>query len=723
MAARRLRTTTSSIARAPTATGTIGRTMASLLTTTIMSLRPHADYQVRVRALNDEAASDWSPPGSGQTNNTAPTFASAADARSVPENTPPGQDIGAPVTAVDPDGDSLTYTLEGLDAASFAIESSTGQLKTQSGVSYDYETKSSYAVTVRATDPLDASDTVAVTINVTDVAEKPATPEAPTVRAPEGSSTSLLVTWTAPDTNGGPPLTDYDVEYRLGTDGDWNDWPHDGTATTTTIMSLRPHTDYQVRVRALNDEGASDWSPPGSGQTNNTAPTFASAADARSVPENTPPGQDIGAPVTAVDPDGDSLTYTLEGLDAVSFAIESSTGQLKTQSGVSYDYETKSSYAVTVRATDPLDASDTVAVTINVTDVAEKPATPEAPTVRAPEGSSTSLLVTWTAPDTNGGPSLTDYDVEYRQGTDGDWNDWPHDGIATTTTIMSLRPHADYQVRVRALNDEGASDWSPPGSGQTNNTAPTFASAADARSVPENTPPGQDIGAPVTAVDPDGDSLTYTLAGVDAASFAIESSTGQLKTQGGVSYDHEVKASYAVTVRATDPLDASDTVAVTINVTDVAEKPATPEAPTVRAPEGSSTSLLVTWTAPDTNGGPPLTDYDVEYRQGASGDWNDWPHDGIATTTTIMSLRPHADYQVRVRALNDEAASDWSPPGSGQTNNTAPTFASAADARSVPENTPPGQDIGAPVTAVDPDGDPLTYTLAGRGCGVVRHRG
>ena len=709
--------------------------------------------------------------GVGSTSNTAPGFGDSADTGSFPENTPPGQDIGAPVTATDPDGDPLVYTLEGLDAALFDIDPETGQIKTKSGVTYDYETKPSYSVIVKVEDDEGASGTIAVTLVVTDVDEQPATPAAPTVRAPEGSSTSLLVSWKAPDRNGGPPLTGYGVEYRQGTVGDWKAWQHDGTATSTTITELRAHTDYQVRVRALNDETASDWSPPGSGQTNNTAPVFANADAIRSFPENTPPGENIGTPVAAVDPDGDpltyalegadtasfdiepgtgqiktktgvtydhetkasysvtvratdpldasdtvtvtinvtdvaekpsyasstatrsvventpagqnigtpisatdpdgdSLTYTLEGLAAVSFAIESSTGQLKTQSGVSYDYETKSSYSVTVRATDPLDASDTVAVTINVTDVAEKPATPGVPTVRAPEGSSTSLLVTWTAPDTNGGPPLTDYDVQYRQGASGDWNDWQHDGIATTTTIMSLEPHADYQVRVRALNDEAASDWSPPGNGQTNNTAPAFASAADTRRFPENTPPGQDIGAPITATDPDGDPLTYTLAGPDAASFDIEAESGQLKTKAGVTYDHEVKASYAVTVRATDPLDAGAIIAVTVLIMDVDEKPATPDAPTVRAIDGSGIDLLATWIAPDTNGGPPLIGYDVQYRQGSTGDWNDWENDGTGTTATIAGLSTSTDYQVRVRALNGEAPSDWSPPGSGRTNAT-----------------------------------------------------
>ena len=137
-----------------------------------------------------------------------------------------------------------------------------------------------------------------------------------------------------------------------------------------------------------------------------------------------------------------------------------------------------------------------------------------------------------------------------------------------------------------------------------------------------------------------------------------------------MSYDYEVKASYAVTVQATDPLGAGGSIAVTIDVTDVAEPAAVPAAPTVSAPDGSSTSLLVTWTAPALNGGPPLTDYDVQYRQGTAGDWDDWQHDGTTTTATITGLDEGAGYQVRVRALNDEAASDWSSPGSGRTNAT-----------------------------------------------------
>ena len=81
--------------------------------------------------------------------------------RSVPENTPPGVNIGDPISATDDDddgdgnndiefGDTLTYSLSGTDAASFDIDSSTGQLITKAPL--DVETKSFYLVTVTVKD-------------------------------------------------------------------------------------------------------------------------------------------------------------------------------------------------------------------------------------------------------------------------------------------------------------------------------------------------------------------------------------------------------------------------------------------------------------------------------------------------------------------------------------------------------------------------------------------
>ena len=120
--------------------------------------------------------------------------------REVPENSPAGTDVGAPVTATELDGDTLTYTLEGTEAASFDIVSSTGQIQTISGVAYDFETKRDYFVTVKADDGNGGTDTASVYIELIDVDEPPAAPAAPTVTPVTGSSDSLDVSWIAPTT-------------------------------------------------------------------------------------------------------------------------------------------------------------------------------------------------------------------------------------------------------------------------------------------------------------------------------------------------------------------------------------------------------------------------------------------------------------------------------------------------------------------------------------------
>ena len=79
--------------------------------------------------------------------------------------------------AIDPNGDTPTYSLGGTDAASFGIARSTGQLRTRAAL--DFETKRTYSVEVRATDRGGLSDTIDVTINVTDVVE--VVPEVPAI--------------------------------------------------------------------------------------------------------------------------------------------------------------------------------------------------------------------------------------------------------------------------------------------------------------------------------------------------------------------------------------------------------------------------------------------------------------------------------------------------------------------------------------------------------------
>ena len=258
---------------------------------------------------------------------------------------------------------------------------------------------------------------------------------------------------------------------------------------------------------------------------------FSETAPRRAVPENSAAGVDVGAPVTATPADsGDTLEYTLEGTDASSFDIVSTSGQIRTKSGVTYDYEEQSSYAVTVKASDGADSA-TVDVTINLRDVAEQPDKPAKPTLAAVSGSATSLDASWTEPGRNGGPAITGYEVEYREGTSGNWVNVTHSGAGVTRTITGLRGNTEHQVRVRALNGETPSAWSEPSDAERTNAAtdaPTVASVA-VKSAPQ---PGDAYGWGETIVFTVTFSQKVRVTGQPTLTFNLGGSTREARYAG-----------------------------------------------------------------------------------------------------------------------------------------------------------------------------------------------
>ena len=630
-------------------TGTDNCKNITSTTTTIVGLTADTSYSVRVLARNAEGTSDWSRLVTDKTNkgtNDPPTFSQTSTTLTVAENTKSGQAVGDAVAATDGDSSKWTYKLEGVDAASFNINTGNGQISTRS--SLDYEEKTTYSMRVKADDGI-GSSSHDVTINVTDVDEPPSKlSSAPRVTATKDSGRSLDVTWNEPSGNTGkPPITDYDIRYREYGEGndDWELWAHgpdsakdntgktDRSAKITRVAPasdadpLKSSTQYQVEVRASNAEGTSDWSSIGAGTTGpgNIRPSFdrTEAVVTLTVDENTGSGQNVGSAVSASDDDGNRLTYTLEGPNKDSFTIVSSGnsgGQIKTKAAL--DYETRNSYSLTVKVDDGskrANSSAAKSVTVTVDDVDEIPPAPSAPTVSGIPGSTDSVRVTWSAPSYTG-PPITDYEVHYGEAGSGGWTTLVgRTGADRSAIITGLTAGMNYAVQVRARSDEGTSDWSSSGTGKPNpdvaNRNPTFSSGSRSFSVAENTAAGADVGSALSATDPDGDSLTYSLEGTDANSFNILStgSGGQIQTSADL--NHEAKSSYSVTVRVIDGRGGNNTTNITINVTDVdGEAPGIPVAPDVTA--ASSTSLQVSWAAP-ANEGPPINDYDYRYR--ASG--------------------------------------------------------------------------------------------------------
>lgn len=197
----------------------------------------------------------------------------------------------------------------------------------------------------------------------------------------------------------------------------------------------------------------------------NGAPTFGEGmAATRTVAEDAAEGTAVGLPVAATDPENDPLTYSLTAGSAP-FVIDAATGQLRVGTDAQFDFEGgPSSYALTIEVSDDKDgagqpdmASDaSIAVTVEVIDVLEPPSAPAAPTLGL---GFRSLPVVWAAPP-NSGPPVNGYVISYRSAGAPLWAGVPIDGTDTETEIQSLRPGAAYEVRVRAVNDEGAGPWS-----------------------------------------------------------------------------------------------------------------------------------------------------------------------------------------------------------------------------------------------------------------------
>ena len=242
-------------------TGTDQTTVELTLTTALTASATNLTVALGADAGEDAAGNGiLAVAATGVTNvvgvaNLDPAFPSTEDGlRSVPEDAQAGENIGDPVSAVDPDqGDMLTYSLSGTDAASFDIDSGSGQLSVATGVELDYEGQRTYRVTVTVSDgkdrddleDLSVDDTQSVTITLTDVNEAPVVTGDSTASIKENAS-SMLASYTATDPEG---------DKFTWSVSDDNFWISDGGQLYfRTPPSFEDQETYTVDVIATDDD-------------------------------------------------------------------------------------------------------------------------------------------------------------------------------------------------------------------------------------------------------------------------------------------------------------------------------------------------------------------------------------------------------------------------------------------------------------------------------------
>ena len=622
--------------------------------------------------------------------NRHPSFPSTETGmRSFDENTGGAAYIGDPVSATDDDGDSLEYTLSGPDASSFNILAGSGQIFLKSGITYNYESKSSYSVIVSVSDEKDDAgnpddvidDTITVTINLINVDE----PGTVTISGTEAGGETLTASVT--DIDG--TVSNLSWQWALGASASGPFAPISGaTNNTYTIVAVDVNRYLRATASYTDPQGSGKSANAVTGQisASNNEPTFGvDGVLTREVAENTGANVDVGAAVAATDDDSDTLHYWLTGTNASSFTVDSGTGQIKTKDGITYNFENREFYDVSVNVRDNKDAAgnsntlrdDTVSVIVNVTDVNETPAISTTQTAISVEENQTSVL-TYVATDpdnannqTNDANNTLTWSVE--SADDGSFFE-----IGSTSGVLTFKNAPNFEDKQDAGNDnvynvtvtvtDNGIDGARGASNHLSiskslavtvtdvNETPTLTTAPSSVTFDEN---ATGVVATYVATDPDATTGTmiWDLQGNDAGEFNITSNvngTAELTFKNSPDYERPDDTGsnnvYDVTVRVRDNGSPrlEDTQAVAITVNDLNETPvvagdAGPDFAEIEFDHTATASELVigTYTATDDdnadNAGLQTITFDV------SG--TDAAHFSIDSSTGVLSFSIEPDFE------------------------------------------------------------------------------
>ena len=641
-------------------------------------------------------------------NNANPTFGvDTSIARSVNEG-PSGTEVVGTVTATDADsrsnfGDQLNYILLGTDAAKFKIDQKTGQIMTMVRLNFEAAAaaddncaeQNSCVVTVRATDSAGAAtdataggdipDDMEVTIAIKDVNEKP-TFTAPTdanlrtaIDSPEGQ-TDLTTTTNVAAENVTYEATDEDdgdtgILVLEGLDKDMFELSATGVLSFTSRPDYENPMDegednrYNVIVRATDGTLHADRMIVVNVTDVNEGPDLTRGGlfvSGRSSSEYAENGMDAVGTYTASGSDAASARWSVGGDDASHFRVDPTSGmEVMLMFRSAPDFEAMASmdgdsvYEITVNATDgSYDASRDVTVTVtNEDEEGMVTLSTESPVVGVevtadladPDGDISGMTWQWASAGDDGvysdiaGETSASYtpaaaDVGMTLQATATYNDghgpgksamdatdsavvmlmvsgmanpqYAENGTGSVATYTANAPGATWSLAGDDMDDLSISssgvltfnaspDFEMPMDMDMNNMymvtvmatvgnasdtmdvtvavtdvvenqAPTFDMTDNMRDVAENSAAGTNVGDPVMATDPDGDTLTYSLDADGDMYFDI-GDMGQITVGADTMLDHEAKTYHMVTVTATDPDGETGYINVTINVTNVDE--------------------------------------------------------------------------------------------------------------------------------------------------------
>lgn len=678
-------------------------------------------YEVIVRA-SDGTLSDSQTLLVGVTNvNEAPTITSNLGNTTIAlaENTL----AVTTVTASDPDGTAQTYSIAGgTDAARFTIDAASGALAFVQAPDFeapgDANADNSYQVIVRASDgTLSATQTLTIVvgnINETPVIGSDGGADSATLQVLE--NTTAVTTIVASDPEGTPR------SYAIAGGSDAEKFTIDAATGVLRFVAAPDHdiagdadgnNVYEVIVQASDGSTADTQALSIAVGNVNEAPVLAPVATLPVLE-----GQLAAGTILATDVDGQALIFSISGgADAALFAIDAETGALSFLAAPDFeapaDGDANNLYDVEITVSDgSLSASQALTVAVILSD--EAPVFTSGASIGAVENASAIGFVTAIDPEgatlayaISGGADAALFSIDAASGalsfTTAPDHEAPADGngdnlyeIVITATDGLNTTAQTLSVSVADVNEAVVIT-----------SAPSFALSENVTAIGN-----------VAAVDPENSPITFAIAGgADAAMFAVDANTGALAFVTAPDFEAPGDANgdnlYEVNVSASNGV--SETMqAVIVAVGNANEAPQIISAPAMTVTEDSVTVGLVTGTDID---GDALT-----YAITGGADARRF---AINSATGVLSFvsAPNFEAPADVDANNVYdvivTASDGTLSGSqtlaitvGNVNE-APVISSFGGQNVVNLLLSENSNSVAAISASDPDGSALTYSIGG----------
>ena len=422
-------------------------------------------------------------------------------------------------------------------------------------------------------------------------------PGAPGSIAAARGNTQVTVSWSAPISDGGSPITGYTVYRRIGTTGSFSFLATtSGSVTTYTDTNLTNGTAYWYQVSATNIVGEGPQSTPATA-TPAAVPGSPTGLAATGSPGQvalswTAPTDSGGSPIT-----GYKIFRTTTAGSYGPTPIATVTGTSYTNTGLTNG----TTYYYIVKATNSIGdspASNEASATPNV--VVSKPSAPTSVTATPGNGQ---VVVNWAAPASNGGGAISSYTV-YRSlsSSSGYAVVGTTTGSATSFTNTGLTNGTTYFYEVSASNSAGEGPLSSFASATPATTpgAPTglTATASAGQVALSWTAPSTNGGSAVTGYQ----IWRSTTAGAETL-LASPAGTQTTYTNTGLTNG----TTYFYTVKAVNLIGASgasnEASATPVSV---------PGAPrSVSAKTAATKGVTLTWAAPTSNGGSAITGYKI----------------------------------------------------------------------------------------------------------------